>query len=296
MAAPTAERVLPWVLRASWAALPFVAGPALAAALDDVEPGVRTAASVVLWAGWVIGLTASLVPHPVAMTALRVLAPAAALGASWAALNQPAVSSTGRIAALALWVPLLAVVFSAELGGWFVNGPAYPNERRFALRPPGPLLFGPVPLAWALTVGVPAAGVLLVASGDRVAGGIVLAVGAVLAFVLLRALHGLAHRWVVFVPAGLVLHDPLALVDPVLFRRKEIEVLRPAPADTDSLDLTKGALGLALELVLLEKVPMALTKPGTAIGEQGASGRLLFTPSRPGRVLAEARARRLPVG
>ena len=36
-------------------------------------------------------------------------------------------------------------------------------------------------------------------------------------------------------PAGFVLHDPLGLVDPVLFRRKEIEVMRPAPADTEAV-------------------------------------------------------------
>ena len=72
--------------------------------------------------------------------------------------------------------------------------------------------------------------------------------------------------------------------------------MRPAPAGSDSLDLTQGALGLAVELVLLQKIDMTRVKPGRLAGEQGASARLLFTPTRPGQVLAEAGRRRVPVG
>ena len=121
-------------------------------------------------------------------------------------------------------------------------------------------------------------------------------VGLPLAAVLARALHGLARRWIVFVPAGLVLHDPLSVADPVLFRRQVVESVGPAPAGSDALDLTQGAPGLALELGLREKVPMVLVRPGRGGDQAGASARLLFTPTRPGRVLREAAARRLPVG
>ena len=291
----TPQRALPWALRIVWAILPFTCGPGLAHALHDLDTAVRSTASVALWAGWLVGAVASLVPHPIALTALRVVAPAGAVACAWAATQQSGDDAALRLAGFALVVPILAIAFSAETGAWYVNGPAYPNERRFALRPPGPVLFGPLPLAWAITVGVPTAGALLVADGAYLLGGIVLLVGLVAAALLLRALYGIARRWVVFVPAGFVLHDPLALVDPVLFRRKEIELLRAAPADTPALDLTRGALGLAIELLLLEKVPMALVKPGQALGEQGSSAQLMFSPSRPGQVLAEAAARRLPV-
>ena len=295
MTLPNAQRVLPWALRIVWALVPFACGPGLAAALHDLDPAVRSTASVLLWAGWLVGAVASLVPHPVALTALRVVAPAGAVACGWSAFHQAGGDTSARVAGLALIVPALGIAFAAETGGWFINGPAYPNERRFALRPPGPVVFGPLPLAWALTIGLPCAGALLIAAEVFVIGGIALTVGLGVAVVLLRALYGLARRWVVFVPAGFVLHDPLALVDPVLFSRKQIEVMRAAPADTAALDLTRGALGLALELVLREKVPMSLVKPGQVLGEQGASAQLMFTPSRPGQVLAEAEARRLPV-
>jgi hypothetical protein len=177
-----------------------------------------------------------------------------------------------------------------------VNGPAYPNERRYPLRVPGLLLLGPLELAWAVTVAVPVTGALLLAARSWLAGGIVLAVGLPVVAVLARSLHNLSRRWLVFVPAGLVVHDPLALVDPVLIQKRLIEVLRPAPLDSDSLDLTQRAPGLALELVLRQKVPMVLMKPGTRGGESGSSARLLLTPTRPGAVLADAAGRRVPVG
>ena len=285
------QRLFPWMLRAAWAGLPFTVGPSLAAALDGRSRPVQVVASAGLWAAWAAVVAATLVPHPLGLTALRTAAPAALAAAVAAAV-------AGHASPLALGGAGLAVAlaFLPETGVLFVNGPAYPGERRFPLRVPGPLALGVLPLSWALALGLPGAGALLLAAGRWVVGGLVLAVGLPVAVVLLRALHGLSRRWVVFVPAGVVLHDPLGLVDPVLFRRQVIQALRPAPAGTDSLDLTQRALGLALELVLTEKVPMTLVKPGSRLGEAGASARLVFTPTRPGAVLREAAARRLPTG
>ncbi|HEX9969790.1 MAG TPA: hypothetical protein VGB03_06595 [Acidimicrobiales bacterium] len=283
-------RLLAIALRVAWAVLPFTVGSAAGDLLDGRSAAVRLAAAVVLWAGWATTLVAVLVPHPVSLTAVRVAAPAA-MAVAVAAAVDGSVSAPGLLGG----VVVVALAFVADIGELFVNGPAYPNERRYPLRPPGPVLLGTVELAWALAVGGPVVGVLLVAASRPVAGFAVLASALPVSYVLLRALHGLSRRWVVFVPAGLVLHDTLSLADPVLFQRKMIEVLRPAPADTDSLDLTKNALGLALELVLREKAPMVLAVPGRRGGEPGSSARLLFSPTRPGAVLREALSRRIPV-
>jgi hypothetical protein len=285
----------PWLVRAAWAALPFTAGPAFGAALHPHSEAVRLTAAVVLWAGWAVVLVGTLVPWPVGLTALRIAAPAAAVTAGAAALtNRPSVLAALLAVATTLLALLLA--FTPTTGRLYVNGPAYPNEQRFLLAVPGALLLGPLPLAWAVTVGAPVAGLLLLAARAWVAGTAVLVVGGAAAVILARALHGLSRRWVVLVPAGLVLHDPMSLADPILFEKAVIETLRPAPADSDSLDLTQGARGLALELVLRQKVTMVLAKPGRRGGQPGSSARLLFTPSRPGLVLREAAARRVRVG
>lgn len=287
------ERLLPWMLRIAWVALPFTAGPALATALHH-HPHIRTASSVALWAVWAVCLVATLVAHPISLTVLRVVTPAA-LVALVAAVAEGHASTGALIVGLIDTVVVTALAFLPATALVFVNGPAYANERRFPLAVPGPLLFGPLPLAWALAVGLPAASVLLLADHNWVAGAIVAAVSVPAVVLLGRAMHTLSRRWIVFVPAGLVLHDPLSLEDPVLFQRKFIERLGPAPAGTDSLDLTQRAAGLTLELVLTEKVPMVKMRPGRRKGDAGASARLLFTPSRPGAVLGEARQRRFPV-
>lgn len=283
-------RLLPWAVRAAWAVLPFTVGASLAVALDPRSPAVRTTASVGLWAAWAVVLVATLVPHPAGLTALRVSAPAAGVAALLAAFAGEATAWSIGAA-----VVVIGLAFLPETALHFVNGPAYPNERRYPLRPPGPVLVVGLLPAWVAAVGLVPAGVLLLAAERTAVGAAIVVVGVPATVVLLRALHGLSRRWVVFVPAGLVLHDALALADPVLFPKKVVDELRLAPAGTDSLDLTQGAFGLALELVLREKVPMVRTVPGSRGGEPGASARLLFSPTRPGAVLREAAARRLPV-
>jgi hypothetical protein len=284
------QRAFPWVLRAAWAVIPAVVWPALGEGLRRHSDAVRTTCAVAAWVVWAALLLATLVPHPVGLTATRCGSPlvfAAAVAA--VATGRPSVTASGLAVAWSIGVVVL--IYLPQTGTLFVNGPAYPNERRFPLAPPGALLLGPLELAWLLAAGLPVAALLFLAARAWVPGGIALVLAVAAVRYLGAALHGLSRRWVVFVPAGLVLHDRMTLVDPVLFPRATIESLGPAPADTDSLDLTQRAPGLALELILRTKVPMERATPGKRRGEEGASARLLFTPTRPGAVLAEAARR-----
>ena len=246
-------------------------------------------ASVGLWAGWAVVLGAGLVPSAVTLTVVRTIAPGALVVALLAALDGHASPLGIATAAVALMAVMLA-----ETGRLFVNGASYPNERRFPLRPSAPLLVGVLPLAWVLCVGSPIAGALLLATRHWVIGGLVAAAAGPLVYVLSRSLHGLSRRWIVFVPAGLVLHDPSTLADPVLFRRQTVTSFGPAPRDSAGLDLTQRAPGLALELALREALPVVCVTPGDRNGRPESPDRLLFTPTRPGAVLAEAARRHFP--
>lgn len=293
MSGRTTRVLLPWVLRALWAALPFTAGPALAAALHGDSHPVRALASVGLWAGWGVGLIATVVPHPIGLTTIRVLTPAAVGAAIAAGIGH---GQRGRGALAVGWSAVAtAWTFAPTTGAWCVNGPAYPNERRHLLRAPGPLLAGPLVLAWAIAVGGLSAGPLLLAAERWVPGAIVTVIGLPVAVLLLRSLHGLSRRWAVFVPAGLVLHDPVTLTDSALFRRQSVRALQPARPGSDGLDVSQRAPGLALELQLVEPVDVGLLHPGRRQGDTRRADRLLFTPTRPGQVLDDARARRFPV-
>src|SRR5207248_11208525 len=220
---------------------------------------------------------ATLVAHPIALTALRVVAPAAVVAAVVAAVGEEvpalAVAWTAVAAALAL---------APDTGMLCVNGPAYPNERRFPLRAPGPLLLGPIELAWAMVVAGLVAGPLLLAGRHWLLGGILAAVGLPAAWLLARSLHQLSRRWLVFVPAGLVLVDPIGLTDSVLIRRQQLRALGPAPAATRALDLTQRAPGLVVEAVLDEEVDIVLARPGRARDNATRASAILFTPTLPG--------------
>ena len=285
-----AQRLVPWAVRAAWAVLPFTAGPALADALDGRSRPVQVVASAALWAAWSAVLAASLVPHPISLSVLRAAAPGAPLLAVAAALGGHGTPLAVATAALAA-----ALAFLPEVGALFVNGPAYPNERRYPLRVPSPLLLGVLAVVWALAVVPPATALLLLAARQWVLGGLLLVAAGPVTVVLARAVHGLSRRWLVFVPAGVVIHDPVALADPVLFRKAVVRSFGPAPADTTALDLTQAAPGLALQLDLAEEVPLVRAKFGNRLGEPASPTSVLVTPTRPGAVLREAARRGFPV-
>jgi hypothetical protein len=289
------DRVLAWAVRGLWALLPFTVWPAIGAALRHDPSAVRSTAVVGAWVVWGAVLVAALVRTPLALTTLRCAAPAV-VAAAVAAVFTGDPSAAAMVGAVTWSAVLTAVVFLPATAIVWVNGPAYANERRFPLVAPGPLLLGPIEVAWALLVGLPSAAALLLADGRWVLGGVLAALAVPTVLVLGRALHGLSRRWLVFVPAGIVVHDRASLADPVLFRRPVIASLAPAPAgaSADSLDLTHGAPGLALELRLLDAVALAPAGAGGSGGDQAAWG-VLVTPGRPGEALAYAAAHHLPV-
>jgi hypothetical protein len=284
------DRAGPWPARVTWILLPLVAGPALADALDGASRPVQLVASLGLWIGWAGVLVATLVPSTMSLTALRVAAPAA-VAATLAAAVTGGVERADVVAVTGAVLAALATLWPVTTET-FVDGSSYGDERRLALRVPAPLLLGPVEAVWALVVAGVAAGPLLLAARQWVLGALALAAGLPAAWWGVRTLHTLSRRWVVLVPGGMVLHDPLAIVDPVLLRRAAVRSFGPAPADTDALDLTRGALGLALELRLTEPVPLLVVR-GRGASETVSTDHLLVTPARPGALLVEARKRRL---
>jgi hypothetical protein len=178
----------------------------------------------------------------------------------------------------------------------FVDGSSYGEERRFPLRPPGVLLLGPIEVAWVVAVAGIVTGPLLLAAEVTVGGVVALVVGLPAAALMLRALHQLSRRWLVLVPAGVVVHDLLALRDPSLVLTRQVRSIGPAPSDTTATDLTAGALGLALEIDLAEPLKIAPTGRFGLTDELRDVSAILVSPTRPGAVLRAAAERRLRVG
>jgi len=287
-----------FVLPLLWATLPFVAGPAFADALGPQVRAVQVVASAGLWLAWVVALGAALVPRTVSLTVVRIIMPAAVPAAIWAAVATPTFD-VAAVVALASATIVTVAVLAPFTGDLMVNGSAYGDERRMPLRAPAGLMVGPLELAWLVCVAGASAGPLLLASSAWVLGGLALVVGWSAAYVAGRALHGLSERWIVFVPAGFVLHDQMTIADPMLIPRRMVASMGPAPADTRATDFTAGSLGLALQVELNDPVEVApiprRTRPGQRPTLESVEvTAFLCTPTRPGAVLREARARRLP--
>jgi hypothetical protein len=289
------EGAWPWILRVVWFSAALFCGPVLGEALGNRSRPVQLLVTGLAWLLWGSGLVATLVPHPIGLVGLRIGGPLSLAATVWAS-TQPGTSSIARALGLVCALLISLMVLTNETGHFCVNGPAYPNERRFLLRPSAPLLVI-APIASVLVAVGMVLGPMLLAARQWIAGAVATAVGFPVAYLLIRSLFGLARRFLVFVPAGFVIHDYSALREPVLFKRGQLEQMRAAPIDTDSLDLTLGAPGLVLEFLLKEKVEMSrLMGPRDRVGETGKSARFLAVPTLPGRLLGEARSRHYPVG
>lgn len=265
-------------------------GSGIGAGLAVHSRPIQLVGTLIAWAVWTAGLGAVALAHPVGLTTIRLCLTALVGCTGWIALaDGPAPWQRGAAVVGALCA--LAALGSAETATWCVDGPAYPNESRHALKTPIGLI--PITLiVCALTVASVIGSLLLLAAKAWVAGAVLAFAAAGVVWVGTRSLHQLSRRFVVFVPAGFVVHDHMSLFDPVLFRRNVVEHMGPAVADTDSLDLTLGATGMPLEVHLTEKVELTKLSNDRRTGEAGRTARFLVSPMRPGAVLREAAARK----
>jgi hypothetical protein len=287
------ETATAWVLRTAWLVLPLTLGPALADSLDARATGLRATASVGLWVLWSVGLLATLIPHPVTLTIVRIGGPATMAAAAWAAVKTD--EPVGAVIAVAAGLVVGVGALSAPVGDLFVDGASYGDERRFLLRGPGPVVLVLGPLTWVAIMLGTITGPLLLADSRWIPGALACVIGFPVAALGIRATNQLTRRWVVLVPAGLVLHDHLALAEPTLLARSSISSVGPARADTDALDLSQAAHGMALEVRCTEPHEM-LPATRNTVAEVQSVPAFLFTPARPDALLAEAARRRLTVG
>lgn len=282
-----------WALRALWFLLPPTVGQAGSDAIASADHAVPFVMTAGLWILWAAGMVATMVPVPVTLTAIRVLAAGTIPLATWALVDTDAAAisilAIGHAAVLGL------VALNSLVGDRFVDGSSYGDERRMLLRPPSQIGYALAPVVTALMVTGAAAGPLLLANKQWILGVIAMALGAGALAVGLRALNQMSQRWVIFVPTGMVIHDLTMMTEPVLFRRTAIERLGAAIAGSPARDLSNTAAGLLLECELTDPAPLGLRDGG---GRSGATltdvRRFLFCPSRPGDLLDEAERRNIP--
>ncbi len=286
-----------WIFRAVWLVLPFTAGPLLSRALEGSGRALELGGTIALWVGWAALLIASMVPRTETLTAARIVAPASLAAVIVAVISLLSDGTVDAVLILAIVSTAAAAMlaFRPQVSDAFVDGSSYGDERRFLLSTPGASLLGPVQLVWAVIVFGATVGPFLLLAERWISGGIALVVGWPLAFLAVPVLHRLSFRWLVFVPAGMVVHDKTALREPQLFRKESITALGPAPVDTTYEDLSLGAPGLALRAELVEPSKIVRNERGKDV-ELTDIGGFVVSPNRPGKVIAEAKERGYVIG
>jgi hypothetical protein len=287
-----------WLLRAIWITLPLSAGGAAADAISTWNTAPRVVAALLLWLAWGAGTLALLAPHPVGLTGERVIAPSFAVVAVVAAWSSNVAALDAAIAIVAT-LAAAALVAGPDFALAAANAVAYGDERRYPLRTPPALFFGPIPLARTVVAAGIAAGPLLIADDHIVVGVLALAVGAPAVVFGSRSLHSLSRRWIVLVPAGVVMIDPLTLPDPVLFVRSQVRALRAAKADApvpdEGVDLRLGATMGTVAMALSERTDLVKAAPARRTSATISTSCLLVAVVRRRQFLEEAGERRVRV-
>lgn len=151
-------------------------------------------------------------------------------------------------------------------------------------------------MSWIVWASALLIGPLALAATNWLVGIPVTAVAIVIGVVVGPRWYSMARRWLVLVPAGLVVHDPLVLADTLMVRTDQILGIGLARADTAAADLTGPASGYAVQVDTTEPVATVFAfTPKDPNGKAIHMTGFLVAPSRPGEALRLARARRLPI-
>lgn len=201
------------------------------------------------WTLFLIVAIAILVPSPISLTVTKCATPLMALGAFIAA------SPAGIFGSLAAMV----IIWSALFGDVMVQGSAYGEETRFTLRTPVPY-WAPSVVAWALLSGGLVGGTIFIAAENYVVGAPVFLIGVLLTPTVPRRLHRLSRRWLVIVPAGIVLHDHLVLAETQMSMRSKVLSITKVNESGETADFTGGILGPRIAVHLKEADKVVLSK------------------------------------
>lgn len=258
--APDLQRPSTWIVRVAWVALAVVPSP-LGDALAESGRTAQIAFTSVAWVVWAIGVLGSAWLSPVSLTTFRSVSPLAVVGLVTATLARPNLSD-----AEVLW-PLVGVglsvvaafaAFLPDYSAAHVQAAAYGAERRLPLRAPVPQI-APMLLTWVVTACVLAAFLFSVAAENWVLTAVTAPLAGVLVWLAATRLHRFSRRWLVIVPAGVVVHDHVLLAETFMVKSHTVTGVKAAAAPGEALDLTGVTRGSLLVVTLRDSENLALS-------------------------------------
>ena len=241
------ERIVVSVVLLAWVVL-ALSSPWQTIA-DDAS---RSVCWVLLTWGWLLWTSVGaslLVPSPTSLTIVRVVIPLSVVVSVVA--GQPLAVFCSVVALIVCASPMFVDVM--------VQGGAYGDEKRFALRTPLPYVV-PAVIAWLLYTASLIGGSLLLASRQYIIGAVLVAIGILLSRTIPQRLHRLARRWLVLVPVGIVVHDHLVLHETIMAPSGKIQSVARMSDVGEAADLTGGVFGDRITIALTEADKVILSK------------------------------------
>lgn len=240
------ERIVVSLVLLAWVVL-ALSSPWQAIA-DDASRPVAWVALTWGWLLWTSVGASLLVPSPMSLTVVRVVVPLSVVISLVA--SQP----------LAVFCSVVALIVCASpvFVDAMVQGGAYGDETRFALRTPLPYVV-PAVIAWLLYTASLIGGSFLLATQQYVSGAVLVAIGLFLSRSIPQRLHRLARRWLVLVPVGVVVHDHLVLHETIMANTEKILSVARTSEVGEAADLTGGVMGDRLTIALTDADKVVLS-------------------------------------
>lgn len=249
------------VMRLSMIALVMTV-PLLHAPLDALHSDTRLTIVTILWLVWAGLLLCVFVPASSALTTLRLLAPSHTavilIVAAHTFVQNTDVVIWPTMIAFALSVVATISALSGDTGRYYIQVSAYGDEHRFLLACPVQMIAVQV-LTWSAwftlgTVSVVALTGDSSSPGRLIIGGVCVVLTVLGLVILPRRFHRFSRRWLVWVPAGIVVHDDVILAETAMVSRRSIRAVQLwQPGDEpEPLNLTGDRLQSGIVIALRE--------------------------------------------
>ncbi|MBJ7460473.1 MAG: hypothetical protein JHC90_02690 [Ilumatobacteraceae bacterium] len=245
-----------WVARVAWVALALIPN-GIAATLASHGRSAQLVFTLGAWALWALGTLAIFWLSPYSLSALRMVAPLAAAGlvgfvfASLSTYTDVALSDVAwSLVGVAVGVLALVCIFLPAFGLLHVQASAYGDEKRLLLRVPATQI-APIAVSYTVMVAFPVATLFALGAEVWWLAALCLVPTILIFRVVPKRLHRFSRRWLVVVPAGVVVHDELLLAETFMVRTTAVTRVDLSATSGDALNLTGDIAGVRRHMVLV---------------------------------------------
>ena len=231
---------------------------ALGASLQSHARTTELVFTCAAWALWSVATGALFWLSPMSLTAIRMIVPAVFIGDLITIFTDPEIGRTWPLIGFFLVTATCIAIFLPVFGAHHVQASAYGDERRLPLRVPRAQVL-PIVLAWLVITGS-LCGALFAGAGNI--WWLLIATTAIFVAAnkfLVPQLHRFSCRWLVVVPAGVVVHDQLLLAETFMVRTSSVVNVELSASAKDTINLTGSARGEFLLIYLRDTENIALS-------------------------------------